>query len=699
MNNYFSHGRAMDYHITNITIHLLSFFALLFFLKQLLRIPLATGSLKSLTPPFLIIAVAGLWALNPVQTNAVTYIVQRMAAICALFYLLCLGLYIKGRLEASPMKAVSCYIGALLAAICAFLSKENSATLPLAILLLEDIFISPGSIHNFLLRSIKRHWLPITIILILVLPLFQFPWENRILGGYNSREFSLTERLLTEGRIVVWYISLLFLPLPSRMNLDHDILISQSLFSPITTLFSILLLGSLLLSAYRIRHKFPLMSFGILFFFLTMVIESSIIPLELMFEHRLYLPSVGLILALLSLTDLSLFFLPNLKTTELQNILTASLIVLLTGCSILTTLRNNSYRDSVTIYADMARKSPNKPRTLNNYGMALAKDNRLEEASIVLNKSFEIGQLHNEAFYATINNLLLINKQNDGTEEAILEITELMGKVPRYAGKSHLDRLSHNLAYSYFQINQFDKAFDNIKEALRLFSHDRNSLSVALCMKIIGSAYNDPIYRAKLALQGETSQEAVLLKTIDILIGIHDYPKVMELNAKLAETNPEKANYYDLVLREIQEKNQSSFEAAQLGNAPEINNNFPVRWRLQLAQFFQKYYRPLSPLVPILLNQAEQLAPANPHVKLMQLQLLIKKDPDEARILLVDKLIPTYPDFTPFLLIGFQLLNGQYYDLAYQIGTHLLDIYPDAPGWENTSLFITTYGKYLTKDD
>ena len=90
------------------------------------------------------------------------------------------------------------------------------------------------------------------------------------------------------------------------MNLDHDPLISTSLLAPPTTLFSIILIGLILATTYRYRHKSPLITFGVFFFFLNMVIESSVVPLELVFEHRLYLPSIGFFLAVVGIIDLFL---------------------------------------------------------------------------------------------------------------------------------------------------------------------------------------------------------------------------------------------------------------------------------------------------------------------------------------------------------------------------------------------------------
>jgi hypothetical protein len=110
----------------------------------------------------------------------------------------------------------------------------------------------------------------------------------------------LSERLLTEARIVVWYLSVLLWPDPSRLSIEHDIALSQTLWNPPSTLFCIVLLVTTAWLSIRFRRRFPLITYGMLWFLLNLVIESSIVPLELIFEHRLYLPSIGFYIALVA---------------------------------------------------------------------------------------------------------------------------------------------------------------------------------------------------------------------------------------------------------------------------------------------------------------------------------------------------------------------------------------------------------------
>jgi hypothetical protein len=125
---------------------------------------------------------------------------------------------------------------------------------------------------------------------------------DRILGGYARRDFSLSERLMTESRVLVDYLGMLLLPAQQRMGFLHDdYVISKGFFDPSTTLLSTLLIVFLISGAILIRKKMPLVSLGILFFFAGHLLESSIISLELVFEHRNYLPSLGILMAVAGL--------------------------------------------------------------------------------------------------------------------------------------------------------------------------------------------------------------------------------------------------------------------------------------------------------------------------------------------------------------------------------------------------------------
>ena len=200
---------------------------------------------------------------------------------------------------------------------------------------------------------------------------------------YDRREFNLIERLLTQARVVIHYISLLLLPLPSRLNFDYDFPFSTSIFSPLTTFFSFLLLGIILIWSIRNRRQYPLIVFGIFWFFLNLLVESTVIPLELVFEHRLYLPSVGFYIAGFSMLDLLVAYLKTKHSSrEVELVFVLLMVFAVSLFSMGTSVRNHVWADSYTLYTDCAIKAPNKPRVQLNLGVAMGLDRGLERESI-----------------------------------------------------------------------------------------------------------------------------------------------------------------------------------------------------------------------------------------------------------------------------------------------------------------------------
>ncbi|KKK87238.1 hypothetical protein LCGC14_2755230, partial [marine sediment metagenome] len=216
--------------------------------------------------------------------------------MATLFYILSMFFYVKCRLSSSSLHRILFLLGSGLAFLFALGSKENTATLPVALLLVEVIcfqdLTSQRTKRVFLWGSIAGGMLLIVLFVWLFIPDNSFSF----IKGYNHRPFSLTERLLTEPRIVFFYLSLIFYPMPNRLSIEHDITLSTSLFQPLTTLPAILLTLVIIGIGFSQIRKRPLIALAILFFYLNHIIESTVIPLELIFEHRNYLPSLFLFL-------------------------------------------------------------------------------------------------------------------------------------------------------------------------------------------------------------------------------------------------------------------------------------------------------------------------------------------------------------------------------------------------------------------
>ena len=291
LNYYFGGFNVFGYHLVNFLIHIASGIFLYWFLLLTFNLP----SLKEKYAPIsykVALFSSLIFISHPIQTQSVTYIVQRMASMSGMFYLLSLVLYIKGRLSTGGPRGFY-FGGMVLSYLLGVFSKENVAILPLFIVLYEFYFF-----QNFDLSPRGKRILFTLIGTLLVLGAFGFAiWGKRYIDltieGYQDRPFTMLERVLTQSRIVLYYLSLLVFPHPSRLNLDYDFPISKTILNPPTTLISILIIVGLIGYSIWTAKKRPVLSFCILWYFGNLVIESSIFPLEMVYEHRLYLPAVG----------------------------------------------------------------------------------------------------------------------------------------------------------------------------------------------------------------------------------------------------------------------------------------------------------------------------------------------------------------------------------------------------------------------
>jgi hypothetical protein len=291
LNYYFGGFNVFGYHLVNFFVHIASGIFLYWFLLLTFNLP----SLKEKYGPIsykVALFSSLIFISHPIQTQSVTYIVQRMASMAGMFYLLSLVLYIKGRISAGRPR-VFYFAGTVFSYLLGVFSKENVAILPLFIALYEFYFFQKLDLSP----KGKKILLSLVTGLFILGAFGLIIWGKRYIDvtieGYQSRTFTMSERVLTQFRIVLYYITLLIYPHPSRLNLDYDFALSKTILDPPTTLISILIIAGLIGYSIWTAKKRPILSFCILWYFGNLVIESSIFPLEMVYEHRLYLPAVG----------------------------------------------------------------------------------------------------------------------------------------------------------------------------------------------------------------------------------------------------------------------------------------------------------------------------------------------------------------------------------------------------------------------
>ena len=467
-------GSIVYFHLTNFIVHLMTMLAALFLVFQITEQARAKFKLDlGFSSIHYALWIAALWALNPIQTNAVTYLVQRMASIQAFFFILCVALYVKGRRESDEYRrksAVLYYLGTALSCIGAFLSKENSAMLPVVLICAEWWFFRPDLLSMSWNRFRTSKWVFQVAIFMVALGFCLLAWQmiHMFSTQYGGRHFTMGERLLTQGRVVVWYISLLLWPALSRMSIEHDVAVSHSLLNPPTTLAALLLLALLLALIIIYKKRFPLMTFGGLWFFLNLFIESSFVPLELVFEHRLYLPSVGFFIFLVF--GFARFSLHVFSWAPRQDFLKVSWCLIAIACSSLTLLtfnRNEAWQSGVTIYQDAVSKAPLNPRTHANCAVALGRAGRyeeaIEEAKLSIKYEQEKYEQHIVAANAIVASLIGLGRN----QEAIEEGARLLRDAPKNADGGALPNLCLNIAEAHKSSGDLVRAYSSAIAAFK----------------------------------------------------------------------------------------------------------------------------------------------------------------------------------------------------------------------------------------
>lgn len=375
LNWFIGKDSVSGYHIVNFFLHVLNSIILFKTIVLIFKTPKLSLNYSD-QASFIAGLATVLWATNPVQTQAVTYIVQRMAVLATLFYISGIFFYLNGRLLNSTdnNKRIIYFLLTFVSFLLALGSKENTIVLPFSLLLIELFFFYHSKQSgNRLLWGLTCCF--VVVVGCLLTSLGQ-QLINDILNTYINRSFTLEERLLTESRILIFYLFLLFFPLPSRLSITHDIELSQSLFSPISTLGSCLFITCIVFGLIYFRNKTPILAFALFFFLLNHLIESTIIPLELIFEHRNYLPSLFLFL------PASVFFsklIHQCTDNSKSYLLSFSLILLiLISLALATISRNRIWQSEISLWADSLEKAPNSARSYINmaYQYSLAGNDR-----------------------------------------------------------------------------------------------------------------------------------------------------------------------------------------------------------------------------------------------------------------------------------------------------------------------------------
>ena len=425
INWYFGKNNTFGYHAVNIGIHILCAFFLYLTILYLFQTPRLKTRYQPEDAFFISLLGAALWALNPIQTQAITYIVQRMAAMAAMFYILGLYFYLKGRLSDNLRHQIIFFVACFLSFCLSMGSKENGVMMPFSLILVEIVFFQGIGQPT---ANTKKFWTALVIVvftLLIIYASFMFTRVNlsTIFDHDSDRSFSVYERLLTESRIVLYYLSQIFYPIPTRLSVEHDFVVSTSLLKPWMTLPSILMICGLIGLSFVRLWKNPLIAFGILFFFMNHVVESTVILLELIFEHRNYLPSAFLFLPVAAGIK-ALLNLYTKKKLFMRGCIISFVVLLMVGLGWSTYLRNNVWKNKQTLWQDAALKAPGSARPINILAIDLAwgensDPRRYDKALALFAKSLPLHKHRSYHIADILGNMASVYSHNHQYERAV----------------------------------------------------------------------------------------------------------------------------------------------------------------------------------------------------------------------------------------------------------------------------------------
>lgn len=349
------------YKFVGLLVHACNTVLVWVLVNLLLGIPTATVVLKDRARHVAALAVALLWAIHPIQVSSVLYVVQRMETLAATFMLAAMICYLRGRLcQIRSCSGWRWFVAAVLLALLGLLSKETAVLVPVYALAMELTVLRFAASST----SVERRWrwlyglgglAGFVVFVAVVVPHY---WSDH----YLARNFGTWERLLTQLRVLPMYLLQMFLPTPGNLTFYYDnVLPSRGILQPVSTLLGGLLLSGLLATAVWARRRAPLVALGILWFFVSHLLTSNVIALELAFEHRNYLALLGVLLVA---CDLIL----RAPAAARQLVLPAAVVAVLVGSAGLTLIRSATWGDPLLLATELVVENPGSARASADLG-------------------------------------------------------------------------------------------------------------------------------------------------------------------------------------------------------------------------------------------------------------------------------------------------------------------------------------------
>jgi len=448
------HGNPLGYHITNTLIHIADAILLTLLISKLFKN-------KSIA------FFAGLiFLIHPLQTEAVTYVNSLGDSLSVLFIASGLLLYLKFLQTQEKPHDSTAYLGSVGLFILALMSKETAIIMPALIFLVDFFFQNADSIYIKIKNAFYRVWPYFTLALFYIIlraTALNFNNSFNLYGKQNLFTTNILVRIFTFFKILTTYIGLLFWP--NHLHMERSMSLATSL-SPAVVLGGLIFFLLLGLAIWKIK-KYPILSFGIFWFFICLAPTSNIaVPINgLLYEHWLYLPMFGFWLSVFSIFHSPLMGEGGARLAERERgwakrrvrviipiyLLIATYVFIF---SFKTISRNHEWRDPINFYNQTLTYAPNSYRIINNLGMAYSDTNDFNNAKIFYEKAIALDPANAVAYH----NLGNLYKENGKKDLAIHNFNIAIQKDPKFI-------YSYNaLAQLYLDDNDLENARNTLKQ-------------------------------------------------------------------------------------------------------------------------------------------------------------------------------------------------------------------------------------------
>lgn len=482
LNYFFCQNSPLGYHIVNLLIHIVNGWLVYTIIFHVLEIDYFKGKMLGKHRRIISTLSALVFICHPVQVNAVTYIIQRTAALAATFYFLAILYYIKYRIYDKKRY----FVFTLVFTLIAMFTKENTITIPFMLAVIEFLFFAGDH------KTSWRKRMAIFIILSLTIPII--PATNLFLGGYSqsdpnvdfkaSTSMDRMHYFYTQQNVVLRYIQQLFIPYNLNFDYSNDFPISTTLWENYSYVSLIIHIAIGILALINIRRN-KLITLGVLWFYIGLSVESSFISIkDVYFEHRLYFPIVGFILFLSGLiffetgTEKRPFVFSNpLKTFV---VIISLMIAVYSG---VTLYRNYIFSDGIRLWTDVAKKAPNSDRA-----HCVLATNYLDAYELNGNKPAEYLAAAEKEFLKAIE----INYNNDTAHCNLAKVYNLKGEYEKAIKEAKICNGINKSKYAYYNMGTAYKNLGKTEEAIEAYLEAyRIDNRATFILEALGDIYSD----------------------------------------------------------------------------------------------------------------------------------------------------------------------------------------------------------------